>query len=182
MMETGSMSDGPAGPVGVVWSVKTDHNPDWESLAPYIGKVRQTPMPARISMSYFQVKYQTDSRRNSKSAKASRPFGSLRVKIRRRGWNQLSVSLVPDACLRPRRTDVSFTYPDAPVRHCPMSTPAFWIWFILATPGIHRLAIVKEPGSGREAMPLKLNDWHGTYRARRLSFRPPAPRPTTASL
>jgi hypothetical protein len=26
--------------------------------------------------------------------------------------------------------------------------------FILATPGFHRLAIVKELGSGREAMPL----------------------------
>jgi hypothetical protein len=45
---------------------------------------------------------------------------------------------------------------------------------ILTTPGFHRLVIVKELGSGREAMPLNVIDWHGNIP------RPPALFPTTA--
>jgi hypothetical protein len=60
MMEIGSMSDGPPGPLGVVWSVKTDHDPDWESLVPYIGIPVRTPMPKAISSSVFQVQNQMD--------------------------------------------------------------------------------------------------------------------------
>jgi hypothetical protein len=73
MMETGSMSDGPPGPLGVVWSVKTDHDADWESHASYIGIPRRTPMPAAISRSVFRFKYQLDRSKGGGDAKTLCP-------------------------------------------------------------------------------------------------------------
>jgi hypothetical protein len=71
MMEIGSMSEGPPGPLGVVWSVKTGHDADWESRYPYIGILRRTPMPAAISSSGFELENQTDRSAGNRDAKTA---------------------------------------------------------------------------------------------------------------